>query len=737
MTGIARKAREGLQLVPWVLFVLLLSVRITNPPILSEFRNKVFDLYQRAHPRRAAQSGRVRIVDIDDESLRRLGQWPWPRTRVAELIDRLREQEAAVIALDIVFAEPDRTSPSALLDLWPQNPETDRLHDALRTLPDHDRKLAEAIRRVPVVTGFSLTAQPSVDHAQVKAGFAQAGEDSRPYVLDYPGVVRNLPIIEEAASGNGHFNLVGELEFDGVVRRVPILLRQGELLYPALVAEALRVVQGASTYVVKTAGASGLQSFGAHTGIAQIKIGRWVIPTDPQGRVWVYYRSQLEDSRIPVWKVLDGTLPAGALKGAIVFVGTSASGLRDLRATPLDPVVPGIDVHAQLAEQILDGRFLQRPDWADGAEIVFLFTLSALLLFILPRLGAIWSAGVGFSALVIAIGGSWLAFVRRGWLLDPIMPALSVLAIYLAASLANFLRTEKERRHIRDAFGRYLSPVLVERLAQHPELLRLGGQTRPMSILFADIRDFTTLSEKLDAEALTCFMNRFLTPMTQVVLDHGGTIDKYIGDCLMAFWNAPLDDPAHARHACEAALGLQRALEAWNSRSGEPVKLGIGISTGSCCVGNIGSEQRFDYSVLGDTVNLASRLEGLTKPFGAPIVVDEPTAQASEGLAVLELDQIVVKGKTQPVRIFALLGDREVAQSAQFKRLHAEHAGLLTAYRAREWARVRTLLKSCRSLVDGSWKLAMLYDTYEARVRNFETNPPPPDWQGVWTASTK
>lgn len=729
--------------LPALVLVGALALRVAEPAAVEDLRFRVFDGFQRLQPR-PAEAMPVRVVDLDDATLTRFGQWPWPRTQVAALIRRLADAGAAAIALDIVFAEPDRTSPRHVLSLWPSSQALEALQQLAAGLPDHDAAFAEAIGRAPVVTGFALTNDANGVQPAVKANVAFAGEEPSRSLLAFPGAVVNLPALEVAASGNGHFNPLPER--DGLIRRIPLFLRRGDAMQPALVLEALRVAQGASTYIVKSAGASGEWAFGQRTGLTHVKVGRLTIPTDAHGRLWIWYRRDATGRVIPAWQVLEGLAPPDAFAGQVVFLGTSATGLKDLRATPLNPVAAGVEIHAEVAEQILAGDFLERPDWADGAEIVYLLLLGVGLLLLLPRVGPAWCAALGLGAVAAAFGASWMAFARWGWLLDPVFPALAVLALYLVSSLLNFLRSEAERRHVREAFSRYLSPILVERLAQHPDQLVLGGETRTMTLLFADIRGFTTIAEQHDAQSLTRFMNRFLTPMTRLILERQGTIDKYMGDCIMAFWNAPLDDPDHARHACEAALAMRDYLVGWNEtlrqetqRAGRtfvPVRLGVGLNTGECCVGNVGSEQRFDYSVLGDEVNLASRLEGQSKRYGVDIVIGEHTDEQITGLAALELDLIRVKGKTRPVRIYGLLGGEAMGRDERFAALRQRHQAFLAAYRTQRWEEARGHLAACRAM-GGAFALTGLYDVYGERLAFFASHTPGPGWNGVFAAETK
>ncbi len=365
------------------------------------------------------------------------------------------------------------------------------------------------------------------------------GSKGRSLLPIYRGAVVALPELEAAASGNGSFSI--EAEADSVIRRVPLLFRYGDVLYPSLSAELLRVVQGAQTLIVKSSGGSGEEAFGAHTGINHVKIGRIVVPTDANGRMWIHFTEDVPERRIPVWELFSADFDPARIAGNIIFIGTSAAGLKDLRATPLNPVMAGVEVHVQALEQMLTGYFLERPDWADGAEIVYLILLGVTLIFLLPRLGALWCAVLGVAGIGAAIAASWFAFTELRWLLDPVFPSLVVLLVYLAGSLINYLRSEIERNQVRGAFSRYMLPALVEELARNPDKLVLGGEMKDMTLLFADIRGFTAISElfKGDPQGLTRLINRFLTPMTDMILERSGTIDKYMGDCIMAFWNAP------------------------------------------------------------------------------------------------------------------------------------------------------------------------------------------------------
>jgi adenylate cyclase len=721
-------------LLPGLLLLALAAVQAADPRLLAEARWAVFDSYQRLKPRPFLPAP-VRIVDIDDESLERLGQWPWSRARLAELVLRLEEMGAGAIALDIVLAEPDRTAPQALAAAWPEGPEWAAARAAVARLPDPDAALAEAMGRIPSVAAFAATQRAGTRAPALKAGFAFAGEDPARAARSFAGAVSSLPAIEEASAGNGAVNAV--LSGDGVVRTVPLLLRVEDQLYPGLASELLRVAQGASGYLVKGSGASGEGgSFGASE-IAALRVGDAILPTEGSGSLLLYDSGPRPERFVPAFRILDDSAPGEAFEGALVLIGASATALEDTRPTPLSAAMPGVEIHAQILEQAINGQFLARPGWAPGAELLATLFGGALLILLLRSAGALRSSVVAALLAGVAVAGSILAFTRIGWLIDPVTPVLSVLAVFLLSSVLGRLRSERDRRQVRDAFARYLSPVLVDQLARQPERLTLGGERRDLTLLFSDIRGFTSFSEDLDPEELGRFMNSFLTPMTAVIQARGGTIDKYIGDCIMAFWNAPLDDPDHAANALQAALDMRRALDAFNAaaRGRRPVQIGVGINTGLCSVGNFGSEQRFDYSALGDAVNAASRFESLTKHYGLDILIGETTAEICRGrFALLPVDRIKVMGKARPVLLHALMGGGETLADARFGRLADAQEAMLAAYWDRRWGEASRHASAVAEIDPGLQRLVAIY---QERIAQFSRQGPAADWDGSAVAAGK
>jgi len=714
------------------------ALRIFDPTPLQMLRLKVFDFYQQIQPRELTKQPVV-IIDIDEESLAQFGQWPWPRTLIADLVRKLHMAGVPAIAFDAVFPEPDRTSGANVAKTLPGlDAETAA---RLEALPSNDTAFASVIRQGRVVLGQSTTPHPvGLDNQKrsVKANFAMKsvkGIDPKDYLLNFPGLVRNIAELEDAAAGIGAFTLKPSI--DGIIRQVPLVTRVGDVIYPALSIELLRVAVQKPTMAIK-ANRAGIES------IVLPSFGE--IPTDQNAQIWVYYARHSKDRYVSAADVLNGVVGKERLAGQLAFVGTSAVGLLDIKATPVDDAMPGVEVHAQVLESIFAKTYLTRPNWSIGAELVAMVLVGLLLIGMVPFLGAIWTLVLGGSAVGALVGTSWWLFSSEGMLLDMIFVAISTFIVYVVLTYLNYVREERERHQVRGAFSRYMSPDLVAQLADDPSKLKLGGEMRDMTLLFADIRGFTTISEQFDAQGLTRFINRYLTPMTNVILNRQGTIDKYMGDCIMAFWNAPLDDAEHASHGVRSALAMLDESDRMNddlkaeakaeNRKYIPLRIGIGLNSGECCVGNMGSDMRFDYSVLGDSVNLAARLEGQSKTYGVDIVIGENTHKEIENFACLKLDRIQVKGKTVPVDIYCVLGDEKVAETEAFQQLTERHKEMLNAYRMQDWRVMRRKITECRSVAVGN-KLDFLYDLYAERINDFEANPPGDNWDGVFVARSK
>ena len=656
----------------------LTILRAIDPGPVQLAREAVFDEYQRFAPR-PYESMPVRVVDIDEASLRELGQWPWPRDRIAALVDRLSEMGASAIAFDILFSEPDRLSPRSIVrDIAGIDPAL------VGHLPDNDEIFARSIAGKPVILGFGLSNEGNY-LPQVKAGFAFTGER----FVDAPPLIKAAtplrPELEANAAGIGHISL-NPGDSSATVRTVPLFLSDGRQLYPNLAMEALRVAQGASTFLLMGAA-------DASNTITAVKNGEFVIPVTSAGDIWLYVTPDRADRYISAKHILSTGDVApevrAAVEGSIVFIGTSAAGLKDIRTTALRENVPGVSLHAQTVEQILSGRFLSRPDWADGLEILSIAILGSLLvlltIFVSPAIAL--ACGLLITGLILI--ASWLAFSLAGLLFDPLAPIVAGTTTHFAATSFRFLVTDRQRREIRRAFGQYLSPSLLYRVENMPNALRLGGDDRELTMMFVDVRNFTELSERLPPAAVISFLNTLLDALSRHVTANEGTLDKFIGDSIMAFWNAPLDVSHHATKAVRAALAMRETLAHLNATDAfgfgpqEKVAIGIGIHSGLACVGNMGAESRFNYSAVGDAVNTASRIESACKTVGADILISENTAKLAQGYALLDAGALGLKGKSGRTNVYAVVGDERVSGSEKFGDLQLIHERLVQALRSR------------------------------------------------------
>jgi adenylate cyclase len=720
------------------LLIAFAALRVLDPAPIQELRLRTFDTFQVLDPR-VKTARPVTIVDIDERSLAdpKLGQWPWPRTRIADIVANLTRLGAVVIAFDAIFSEPDRLNPDIAAETFRNLDEATR--EKLRALPSNDQIFAEAIGNSRVVLGEygGPNVHAELDRNLPVTGLAMLGEEPQRFMPQFPGLLRNVRVIEEAASGRGLFTIVPER--DGIVRRVPMLMLAQGIMMPSLSFEMLRVASGSGTILVK-ADKGGIQSVG---------VKGFQIPTDSHGQLWVHYAPADLSIYVSAIDALEGRVPQDKIAGKLVLIGTSATGLNDIKTTPVSPVMPGVEIHAQVLESALTGGALSQPSYGIGIEFMGAILLGLLVIAFAPNLGPLRLVAVGALFASLLIGTSWYFYVRYRLLIDFTYPLLSTTAIYLALIFSSFVREQRQRMQIRTAFAQYMSPALVEQLALSPEKLVLGGEEREMTIMFSDVRGFTSISEsyKHDPQGLTALMNRFLTPLTNAILARKGYIDKYMGDAIMAFWNAPLDDREHQINACAAALDMLERIDEVNAAREQeakegghiyiPLKVGIGLNTGIGVVGNMGSDLKFNYSALGDSVNLASRLEGQTKEYGFPIIVGSKTAMAAKDqFAILELDFIMVKGKTEPEVIYAIAGREEIMHSARFQRLRNLTIEMLACYRSRDWEGALAAIERGRR-TDEAHTLERLFDLYERRIHTYQDNPPPDDWNGAYALLTK
>lgn len=702
-----------------------LACLYARPAPVVRLDNLVYDTWMRLEEKGAPHPAPV-IVEIDDKSLARLGQWPWPRVLLGDLVEKLLADGAAAVALDILLVEPDRSSPAFLgaslkerlgidLDLGAVPPE----------YLDNDRYFSDLIRGKPVVLGAFATfagADRLPEALPRGAGVAEKTPPGAPDPREGMTTARGLVVPMEIFSGAAPVGLINTaMPEDGVVRSLPLLVRAGDQIYPSLSLRALLAAQGQGT----------LRLDSDADGLARVQAGGVRVPVAPDGsfrpvfqgpaRTYPYYSAA---------DVLDGSVGEKELGGRVVFIGASATGLLDLRATPLDPVMPGVEVHATLVDNMLTGRHVSIPPYTTGVQVLAVALsacLSALIFGVLPAAAC--------APLAVAVAGCWLAaswlLFRDGVFLTPIYAIMATVLMGALVLPLRFRREQKAKKHIKQAFSHYVAPEVVNRIAANGTRA-LAGESREVSVLFTDVRGFTAISENMEPGRLVRLLNSYFTPMTACVTAREGTLDKFIGDALMAFWNAPLDVAGHQQKAVLAALDMQHRLEALRPQFlkdfGVEVRIGAGIHAGTVQVGNMGSRDLLNYTCIGDTVNLASRLEGLCKRYGAGIVVSSAVVTACEGLHFRPLDRIRVKGSSRPLEIFT---PQDPAEEPDMQ-AGREWQDALDAYFHGDFAGAERLFATLLS-VDGMATAAKLFRERCARLRE----NPPGAWDGVWTYSTK
>lgn len=752
-------------ILPLGILLLGVALQLWQPYPVEFVRNLVFDQYNRWQPR-DEQGSPVLFVDIDEASLERIGQFPWPRSVFADLVVKMTDAGSAAIAFDILFTEADRTAPSEILPIWqnlranadPQDWASLRA-EINRLITSPDDALARAMQDAPVVMATMMNDEVRT-LPEPKAGIAlraqQLGDDNAAAdpMRGLPSsafAITNRRVLNDSAIGLGSIN--ARIDEDGIIRRASLLFRAGDKVYPSLSLESLRVAQRAGSIVLRASDVRGEGSYTSGFGLSRLKVGRIIAPIEPDGSMRLYYADSAQIETVSAADILEADFDPSILAGKIAFIGTSAAGLKDIRATPLNQATPGVEVHIQTVQQMIDGSYLKRPIWVQLYEALATVLVGLLLIFMIERFSIVPGLAVFAAAVAAGSYASWQQFSDALVLIDPATPALTTFMTFLAAAFLHFLQTARERREVRNAFQYYLAPDMVEQIASDPDKLKLGGETRDLTILFCDIRGFTTISEAFaDApEKLTHVINIFLTGMSTAIQNRAGTIDKYIGDNIMAFWNAPAAVENHAYEACLTTLDMKQALIEVNEKlavdplldgwQGE-VKVGIGLNSGPTLVGNIGSDQRFNYSVMGDTVNVSSRLEGQTKDYGVLTLIGSNTYAAAQAvidagaapIAFLELDLIALKGKVLPERIYAILGDTAMAQSDDYLRHVQDQAALLSAYRAQDWDKAEATAKA---MAVSYAFMASYYEMLTERIQSYRITPPGNDWDGHYIALSK
>jgi adenylate cyclase len=680
-------------LSPWTALLtlaLVVGIRAADPAFVESVRLRYFDTLITA---KAPTENNIYTVNIDEASLDKYGQWPLPRDEYAKIIQDLYQRGAGLVVLNVLMAEPDRTGGDAVL--------------------------ANAMKQYPVV--LSSVPSAKTKNTPKQPGSVVIGAEYSNLIVQYPGLIANVRPLEASAVGIG---IVGTLpEVDGVNRRLPMVVAVDGKLYPSLAMETLRVAAGDSTFQVKM----------SELGVEKMRIPAiGPITTDSLGRVWVDLSQQSKNVSLM-------NLPKD-LGGAIVIVGPTAAGIANPVPTAVGAVWPQ-EFQAKAIGTMINGVVIQRPAWTDGAELLTILAAGVILLFLTRWIYAGLASIVGF--IVVFAYGSNFMFVHSLWLFDITGPIAGVILVALHAYGIKFVAEFLQKQQIKKQFGTYLSPAMVEKLQKNPELLQLGGESRELSIMFTDVRGFTSISEHYgkDVQGLTKIMNRYMTAMTAKIIENQGTLDKYIGDAQMAFWNAPLDDADHAKNAVRTGLQMMGSLDAFNrevtAEGVPPFGMGLGINTDTVVVGNMGSDQRFDYTCLGDGVNLASRLEGQSKPYGVKIVLGQKTAQlVKDEYYVLELDCIAVKGKTQGVTIYTVLGrDDEISATVATVADRQMHEAMLALYRQQRFDQAIKFCQELKGRFDGA--MDHYYDAWIERCEEMKHVGLPQDWDGVFRATSK
>jgi adenylate cyclase len=764
------------QFIALVVLLVCAFIKIWDPSPIQNLRLSSFDQIQKIFPREIPSIPNLPalIVDIDEKSLTKYGQWPWSRTVVADLVKNSRELGAALIAFDIVFAESDRLNPENITGSI--SGLSDDMISELNALQSNDERLASELAKFAVVLGRALRFKRDGDGVQgddfrgttVVEKKINGRLGPRNFVPRFSHLVPNISALEDGVDhpygGYGVFNAIPD--GDGVIRRVPsffaydrcgvpeVLERKGKVncsqLFPSLAIEILRVNTYRAAKNKQPRKAIIISSDQA--GVLGVKIDRNLnIKTDRSGFIWPHFSKTSRDRYVSASDILEKNINPELIRGKILVVGTSAVGLADIKAVPTNAAMPGVEVHVQILETAFSGDYLLRPNYLIAAEVFFVILSGLILIYLFPVFGAKWTSLVFLGMVTSSILLSLYYFLNNLTLIDATTPLASLVLVYMTLSYLGFMREEAKKKETRAAFSKYLSPDMVERVSNNPDQLKLGGDEKELTLLFCDVRGFTPISELFDPPGLTRLINQLLTPLTNVVLSNKGTVDKYMGDCIMAFWNAPLDDEQHSYNACKSALLMLEEMDPLNERlkvqadeegrEHMDLKVGFGLNTGRCVVGNMGSEQRFDYSVLGDSVNLAARLEGQSKEYGVRIVIGEATAKEVQNLALLELDLILVKGKSKATRIFALLGDELLKATDEFVQNSQAHRELLECYRSQKW---ESAIGKCNNLIEicetSNYEINGYYELIKARCIKYKESPPVIDgaeWDGAYIAMSK
>ncbi len=731
--------------IPIILGLLLVMfavwTQITSYPLVRHWfnilENHAYDLQLRAtlltkHKKSFTSS--IVIVDIDDRSLREVERWPWSRSKLSELLNRIQAGGAAVVAFDILFTEKENNIAEQVLAESKKNnlipPDViDPILLKIAPFFDNDQKFAESLKKIDTVLAMSFipeTYQQGAITAPVLT-LTSPAEKQLGFIL-FRGYIGTIPTLQQGTKSMGFINAFADE--DGVLRRQALLIRYGDGLYPSLALEAVRLFLFANIQLMSA-------SYGNEIRLEGIKMGSEIIPTDARGEVIIPYQGKSYTfPYIPAVDVLNNKVAADAFTGKIVFVGTSATGLSDLKPTSVQNLFPGIEIQATIADGLLKNNFSYIPGWALGAELLLTICFGILIAAIFPYLGPriltllIILLPTGF---IISNGLLW---EKLHIILSDLVPMLLTILIAMTNMVYGYFFETRKREQLKEMFGQYVPEEHIDEMLQSQGDYGLLGEDREMTVLFADIRNFTTISEKLTASQLKELLNDFFTPMTKIIFKHKGTIDKYVGDMIMAFWGAPLKDKKHAKNAIGAALEMQnkvKELQPLLKEKGWPeINIGVGLNSGTMSVGDMGSEFRRNYTVLGDAVNLGSRVESLTKHYGVHTIVTENTQKDQKHYVFKLLDKVRVKGKENGIKIYEAIC-RKAQLTPELKAELEKWDQALNYYFNQDWEKARAVLDE----LNKSYPHVHLYQLYQQRIAEFEQTPPPKDWDGVFTHHAK
>ena len=729
------------------IFFLLNASYVTQWHFIKQIENAAYDMRLRA-TMPGGQDSRIVIIDIDEKSLAEEGRWPWPRDRMAHLVDLLfDEHNISLLAMDVVWAEPDESSGLDTLEQLANNQlaNDEKYLSVLNTIRPslmHDNIFARSLKNRPIVLGYYFDTEAKIGTANKSGKLPEPVFTDADYagnslnIIEASGFGANIAEIQDAAVDAGHFN--PDPDIDGIVRKVPMLILHEEKYYPSLSLAVARQLLGGAE--IKPVFIGDRDDEDGYSEMEWLKVGDYEIPVDEYARTLIPYRGPKESFfYISAGDVLAGKIPKDQLSGTIAMLGTSAPGLLDLRSAPMQTNYPGVEIHANLIAGFIDQNYKHRPAWVTGAEIVMIVVIGIGMALLLPIMSPL--IAILFAAVLLTVATALNFYVWQ--YANVVLPMASILLLIIFLYVANmsygYFIESRGKRQLAGLFGQYIPPELVTEMSDAPgqqDRFSLKGESRNMTVFFSDVRDFTSISESLSPKDLQDLMNELLTPLTKVIHQHRGTIDKYMGDAVMAFWGAPITDPDHARHAVHAALDIMVMLDElkheFQAKGWPALRMGIGIHTGVMHVGDMGSEFRKAYTVMGDAVNLGSRLEGITKQYGVQIIVSESTKSAVDDVVYRELDEVRVKGKDRPVKIFEPLG-LKTKVTDDIKGELKLYNQARKYYKEMQWdlAELQFLNLQKQS------PMTKLYSIYVDRTQYFRNNPPGENWDGVFTYKTK